>query len=238
MWLKKRNLYLCIILCIFLFNMNIFALETTTEQSWYLKYNSQGTAPTTPNNGEYEEKYDIISLDKSGEKTIYLTFDAGYENGNVSKTVEILKENNVKGAFFVLPHLIKSYPELIKKIHTNGNLICNHTFSHKNMAKVKNFDEFAYELAENEKVLEETTGLKCKSFIDHPKVNTAKKIYYLQKNSGAKLYFGLLLTLTGTITNRCHRKRLLIFSLPEFIRAVSCFFIQHQIQTQKFLTHL
>ena len=67
------------------------------------------------------------------EKVLYLTFDAGYENGNVEKIVDILKENDVTGAFFVLKHFVEKNPELCKKIHDNHNLVCNHTANHPNI---------------------------------------------------------------------------------------------------------
>jgi len=46
--------------------------------------------------------------DNAEEKVIYLTFDAGYENGNVEKIVDVMKSEGVTGAFFVLANLVKN----------------------------------------------------------------------------------------------------------------------------------
>lgn len=68
-----------------------------------------------------------------GDKVVYLTFDAGYENGNVGKILDTLKEQNVTGAFFILGHLCEAYPDLVRRMADEGHLVCNHTYTHKNM---------------------------------------------------------------------------------------------------------
>ena len=65
---------------------------------------------------------------------VYLTFDAGYENGNVSKILDVLKEENVPGTFFILQNLIRKNPELVKRMVEEGHLVGNHTAHHKNMS--------------------------------------------------------------------------------------------------------
>ena len=54
--------------------------------------------------------------DDCEEKVIYLTFDAGYENGNVERILNVLKEENVKAAFFVLENVILKNGDLIKRM--------------------------------------------------------------------------------------------------------------------------
>ncbi len=69
------------------------------------------------------------------EKVIYLTFDAGYENGNVEKILDTLKENEVPGAFFVLEHFVRANTDLVRRMQNEGHLICNHTAKHSNLAR-------------------------------------------------------------------------------------------------------
>lgn len=162
---SKFYALLCIIMCIL--SISVVAASTTIK-NWYLKYNQNGIQPQTPDNGEYSQKYNIISLDKSGEKTIYLTFDAGYENGNIEKILDVLKKHNVNGAFFILPNLVKSNPELVQRINDDGNLLCNHTKSHKNMGKITDINVFKKELTDNEAILKETLGLEMKKYYRPP----------------------------------------------------------------------
>ena len=73
---------------------------------------------------------------ETGDKYIYLTFDAGYDNGNVTRIVDILNEKGIKGSFFILSNLVAKNPELVKKLFENGHLICNHSSTHKDATKV------------------------------------------------------------------------------------------------------
>lgn len=160
--------FLCIICCIFLLNIQFsFAKESNTK-NWYLKYGNSGEVPQLPESDETSKKYDLITVDRSGEKAIYLTFDAGYENGNIEKILDIMKKHEVKSAFFVLPNLIKSNPELMLRINDEGHLICNHTKSHRNMSKVTDINEFKTELMENEKILSENLNIEMKKYYRPP----------------------------------------------------------------------
>ncbi|MBQ0126040.1 MAG: polysaccharide deacetylase family protein [Clostridiales bacterium] len=101
------------------------------------------------------------------EKVIYLTFDAGYENGNVSRIVDTLEKHGAVGAFFVLDNLIERNTDLCKKITRSGSIICNHTCRHHDMSE-KSEAEFCDELHS----LEETAkkyGLAIAPFYRPPK---------------------------------------------------------------------
>ena len=67
------------------------------------------------------------------DKVIYLTFDAGYENGNVAKVLDALKSEEATGAFFILGHVAEQYPDLVRRMEQEGHLVCNHTYSHQNL---------------------------------------------------------------------------------------------------------
>lgn len=163
---KKNIVFLCTVFCIFASTMHTNA--NTEIQNWYLQYGEHGQIPKTPDNGEFTEKYDVISLDRSDSKNIYLTFDAGYENGNVVKTLDVLKKHNITGAFFILPNIIKTNPELIIRMNNEGHLICNHTKSHKNMGKVTDISEFKAELTGNEDILKDALEIEMAKYYRPP----------------------------------------------------------------------
>lgn len=85
------------------------------------------------------EKYGGYYIDhahtdpKADDKVVYLTFDAGYENGNVEKVLDALKTEGATGAFFILGNLPKKNPDLVRRMASEGHLVCNHTFTHKNL---------------------------------------------------------------------------------------------------------
>lgn len=67
------------------------------------------------------------------DKVVYLTFDAGYENGNVAKVLDALKTEGATGAFFILGNLPEAHPDLVRRMADEGHLACNHTYTHKNL---------------------------------------------------------------------------------------------------------
>ena len=67
------------------------------------------------------------------DKVVYLTFDAGYENGNVTRVLDALRAEGATGAFFILGNLPDAHPELVRRMADEGHLVCNHTYSHKNL---------------------------------------------------------------------------------------------------------
>ncbi len=79
--------------------------------------------------------YSSLFIDLSEEKTIYLTFDEGYENGYTSVILDRLKEANVKAAFFVTYDYCKSSPELVERMIEEGHAVGNHSYTHPSFPK-------------------------------------------------------------------------------------------------------
>lgn len=80
-----------------------------------------------------QEKYEKLGayfLEPTEQKRIYLTFDAGYENGNVKKIVDVLKEKEVKATFFLVSDVFTKCPDLVREIINDGHVVGNHTWKH------------------------------------------------------------------------------------------------------------
>ncbi len=150
-----------ILLCIALFSISSFAAPSKTE-NWYFSSKGQNERPTLPSLSE-----DLGKGIGKDEKVLYLTFDAGYENGNVEKIVDILKEHHVSGAFFVLKHFVEANGPLCKKMLENGNLICNHTSKHPSIARLSAVG-IEKELKELEDVYRNTVGEELAPFFRPP----------------------------------------------------------------------
>lgn len=87
---------------------------------------------------EAQKKYDKYSaqfIDLSEKKTVYLTFDEGYENGFTGEILDILKETGVKAAFFVTYDYCKSSPDLVKRMIEEGHIVGNHSYTHPSFPK-------------------------------------------------------------------------------------------------------
>ena len=99
-------------------------------------------------------RYEARYINRNAGKTIYLTFDCGYENGNTGKILDTLKAKNVKAIFFVTSQFIaeNDAEALLHRMSDEGHLIGSHTYSHPNMALLTN-DEFVTELRKNQERL-------------------------------------------------------------------------------------
>jgi peptidoglycan-N-acetylmuramic acid deacetylase len=126
--------------------------------SWYYKPRTDGIQPAAEKDFEFVYNYNAYSAGSPEEKIIYLTFDAGYENGYTPKILDTLKAHNVPAAFFVVKHYIKSSPELVSRMAAEGHLVCNHSANHKDMAAMSDIEAFKKELSDNEEAFFEATG--------------------------------------------------------------------------------
>lgn len=143
---------------------------TTYGLNWSVIRETDHKQPTCEPNLSFIEKYDGYYLDKNAtedDKVIYLTFDAGYENGNIEKILVSLKKHNAKGAFFVLENLVLRNTDLIKRMTSEGHLVCNHTAKHPDMS-TKDFDAFKAELEKMESIYYEHTSNKIAPYYRPP----------------------------------------------------------------------
>ena len=75
-------------------------------------------------------------MGNADEKYVYLTFDEGYEAGYTEKILDVLKENDVKAAFFITGHYLNTASDLVKRMIDQGHIVGNHTVNHKSMPDI------------------------------------------------------------------------------------------------------
>ena len=76
----------------------------------------------------------IVDVNK---KVVALTFDDG-PSKYTDDLINILKENDVVGTFFILGNKVEIYSDTLIKAINNGNEIGNHSYNHKWLTKVDN----------------------------------------------------------------------------------------------------
>lgn len=121
------------------------------------------------------------------DKVLYLTFDAGYENGNVARIVDTLDRHGAKGAFFVLENFIEKNAELVKKMSNCGHFICNHTCRHRDMTKLGDA-EFEAELTALENVAA-AHGVELKKYYRPPEGRFSRENLEKAEEMGYKTIF-------------------------------------------------
>lgn len=95
--------------------------------------------------------------DEEEIKKIALTFDDGPHPYYTEQLLDGLKERGVVATFFVTGEHAALHPDVIKRMHEEGHLIGNHTYSHIQLTK-KNRETFREELIKTNAILKEITG--------------------------------------------------------------------------------
>ena len=71
----------------------------------------------------------------AAEHSVYLTFDDGPIPESTPFILDTLKEHGVKATFFVVGENVKRYPDLFRRIISEGHCIGNHTYNHMGSLK-------------------------------------------------------------------------------------------------------
>lgn len=169
--MKKRILKFLILCAAFVL---LFANLTASakEYYWYCKRNKEHKQPQSDADFAFIEENGGIYVDKGhgdadSERVIYLTFDAGYENGNVARILDVLKEEGVRASFFILGNLIKREPSLVLRMADEGHAVCNHTVNHKNLVGASD-SLFEDEVLGLERAYTELTGKQMSKYFRPP----------------------------------------------------------------------
>ncbi len=163
-----------------------FAVSASADGqiNWFFKSKGDNSRPEILDNSPILKDSGALYLGPEGDKTVYLTFDAGYSNEHVEKTLDVLKNHNIKAAFFILPGIIKNSPEVVARMIEDGHEICNHTTSHKNMAKVTELEAFKKELYGVEEYFKSETGKEMTKFFRPPEGAFSEKTLEFCKELG------------------------------------------------------
>ena len=159
------------------------------SQDWGLGFSEKGKPPTGMETVEELEKYQTYFLGDTSKKRIYLTFDAGYENGNTEPILEALKKHNAKATFFVVGHYLESAPELVKRMVEEGHTVGNHTYHHYDMSKISDRASFEKEMELVEKKYREITGQEMIKYYRPPQGKYSKENLKMAQELGYHTVF-------------------------------------------------
>lgn len=137
--------------------------------SWGLSFRKEGARPEGNADINELKQYNAYYAEDTDEKVLYLTFDAGYENGNTPAILDALKKHGAPAAFFVVGNFIEDEPELVKRMVEEGHIVGNHTMTHPDMSAISTQESFQEELAGVEKLYEDLTGEPMTRFYRPPR---------------------------------------------------------------------
>lgn len=143
---------------------------------WWFKYPTSFYDGTKATIEDYRkvvvDKYNALwQAPETGKKTVYLTFDEGYEyNNNTSKLLDIAKDKGVKFTFFLTDAYLNQSPEVVKRMAKEGHLIGNHSMRHAKGSELANVsvESIIDEYNILEAKYEQLTGMKMSKYMRPP----------------------------------------------------------------------
>lgn len=191
--MKCRNKW---ILCFCVAALFAFALlgcvrreEGMSAGSWGLSFQGEGQTPIGNASREELEKFNAVFLGDAAEKKIYLTFDAGYENGCTEQILDILKKHQVPAAFFLVGNYIEQNPLLVKRMVAEGHSVGNHTYHHYDMSRLTDLQSFRKELEDLEQAYLQTVGEPMPKYYRPPQGIYSVENLRMAKEMGYKTVF-------------------------------------------------
>lgn len=161
---KTAKIVLSLLLVFSLLPANAYA----AEGNWGLGgYGDNGEKPTGNETAEKLLEYGAYYVGSGDDKVIYLTFDAGYENGYTEQILDVLKEEEVPAAFFLVGSYIKENPDIVTRMVEEGHIVGNHTMTHPDMSAYSK-ESFTEEMTGTEELYEELIGEEMPKFYRPP----------------------------------------------------------------------
>ena len=164
-------------------------VQTSTQSvsnkkiSWGIKRNKNHEQPDVgKENRNILEENKGICLGNEKDKSIYLTFDEGYEAGYTEKILDILEKNDIKATFFITAHYVNTQEELVKKMIDEGHIVGNHTVNHKSMPSLSE-EEIKKEVMDLHQVIYEKFNYEMK-YIRPPKGEFSERTLNITNSLG------------------------------------------------------
>ncbi len=157
--------------------------------SWGLSFQEEGKRPAGNAMIDDLKQYNAYYASDTDEKILYLTFDAGYENGNTPAILEALKKHQAPAVFFAVGNFIKDNPDLIKRMITEGHIVGNHTMTHPDMSQISSMESFQKELEGVEELYTSVTGEPMTKFYRPPRGVYSTENLSMAKELGYSTFF-------------------------------------------------
>ena len=165
------------------------AVTVSADGNWGLSFQQEGKPPVANATADYLADYNAYYAHMTDEKVIYLTFDAGYENGNTEAILDALKKHNAPATFFLVGNYIETAPDLVKRMVSEGHIVGNHTYHHPDMSKISTAESFRKELTDMENAYEQLTGQKMNCYYRPPQGKYSESNLQMASDLGYHTFF-------------------------------------------------
>ena len=160
--------FLPVLLALAIFSAGCAPAEETASETVALDNTTKGWGfrrmdPRPEFTAEQTSEMETFGCYYMGEddKSLYLTFDEGYENGYTGQILDVLKEKQVPAAFFVTGPYLKTETELVRRMVDEGHIVGNHSVNHPSLPDLSD-DEIEEELYDLDLMFYERYGRHMK----------------------------------------------------------------------------
>lgn len=134
---------------------------------WGFKKNKNHEQPFI---GSYEKEIENTNsyyVGSNNQKCVFLTFDAGYDNGNLIQILDVLDSKDVNATFFITGDFLERFSNLVIEINKRNHIVGNHTWDHKNITTL-NEKQLEQQLLKVEQKYKQLTGDDLDRFFRPP----------------------------------------------------------------------
>lgn len=165
------------------------AIQTSADGNWGLSFQQEGQPPIANATSDELKLFDAYYTGNSKEKVLYLTFDAGFENGNTPAILDALKKHNVPATFFIVGNYLSTSPDLVKRMVAEGHIVGNHTYHHPDMSKISTKEAFSKELQDMEVLYQQMIGQPLRKYYRPPQGKYSQANLKMAQELGYKTIF-------------------------------------------------
>ena len=166
-----------------------FGSSALEAGAWGLSFRQPGQPPVGPAGRDELARYNAAYLGDTQEKVIYLTFDAGYENGCTTQILDVLQKHQVNAAFFLVGNYMERNADLVRRMVEEGHIVGNHTMHHYDMRKLTDKASFEKELKDLEALFTQVTGKELPKFYRPPQGTYSADNLAMARDMGYKTVF-------------------------------------------------
>lgn len=189
--MRKKDLWILVgaICAAVILAVTQFAHSAVETGAWGLSFRKEGQTPIGTADKTELQKYDAVYVGDTTQPVLYLTFDAGYENGCTEKILDVLKKHQVPAAFFLVGNYMEKNADLVRRMVDEGHIVGNHTMHHYDMSKIGSKETFIKELQELEVLFTGITGKTLPKYYRPPQGVYSRENLEMAKELGYKTVF-------------------------------------------------
>ena len=96
----------------------------------------------------------------NSSKVAYLTFDDGPDDKNTPMILDILKNYGIHATFYVCGNMVEAYPEVLRRIYTEGHAIGNHSYNHVYKELYPSTENFLQQISYTDEIIQSIIGVR------------------------------------------------------------------------------